>query len=177
MNVFDNISASKHVVAESSLIKATTTGHILNLEAIADTENGSIVARGAWVSDATGTTGGQVFKAKAYAAGEKPYLVLTTPIGYNSDRKYYQDECYFYNAKGEIMRAYELTEDDIFTVSADAITALATAPVVGNYVSVDKGLYKEAASAGSSGFVGQIIEKVQYTNSVSYRIHVVKTGA
>ena len=84
----------------------------------------------------------QVFKTADYAAGQKPYLVLTTPIGYNSDRKYYQDEQYFYNATGEIARCYELHVDDIFTVSADAITALATAPVVGNYVSVDGGLYK-----------------------------------
>ena len=76
------------------------------------------------------------------------------------------------------MRAYELSVGDIFTVSSDAITALASAPVIGNYVSVATGgLYTEAASAGATGFVGQIIEKVTYTNSVSYRILVVKTGA
>ena len=74
------------------------------------------------------------------------------------------------------MRAYELCEGDIFTVSANAITPLATNPVVGNYVSVDSGLYKEAAEAGGTGFVGQIVEKVNYTNSVSYRILVVSTG-
>ena len=168
-NVFDNITATKHVVAESSLIKATIAGHIYSLEAIADTDNGSIVSRGAWVDN-------QVFKAAAYAAGKTPLLVLTPPIGYNSTRKEYLDEKYFYNAKGEIMRAYELVEGDIFTVSDDAITPLAEAPVVGNYVSVDSGLYTEAASAGESGFVGQIIEKVNYTNSVSYRILVVSTG-
>ena len=65
---------------------------------------------------------------------------------------------------------------DIFTVSANAITPLAADPVVGNYVSVNSGLYKEAASAGETGFVGQIVEKVNYTNSVSYRILVVSTG-
>ena len=66
--------------------------------------------------------------------------------------------------------------DDIFTVSSDAITALAAEPVVGNYVSVENGLYKEAASAGDSGFVAQIVEKVNYTNSTSYRLHVVSLG-
>ena len=45
-----------------------------------------------------------------------------------------------------------------------------------NYVSVDSGLYKEAAEAGEAGFVGKIVEKVNYTNSVSYRILVVSTG-
>lgn len=103
--------------------------------------------------------------------------MLTPPLGYNSDRRSYQEEKYFYNASGEIARAYELYVDDIFTVSAKAITALADAPVVGNYVSVEDGLYKEAASAGNSGFVAQIVDKVSYTNSVSYRLHVVSLGA
>ena len=168
-NVFDQIVGTEHVVAESSLLKSTISGHIYSLEAIADTDNGSIVSRGAWVEP-------QVFKAAPYAAGKQPLFVLTSPFGYNSDRKTYQDEKYFYNAKGERMRAYELVEGDIFTVSANAITPLATDPVVGNYVSIDSGLYKEAANAGETGFVGQIIEKVNYTNSVSYRILVVSTG-
>ena len=170
MNVFDNMKADKRVTCESSLLKATEVGHILSMQCHKDLDNGSIVTRGEFVEE-------QVFKTADYAAGKKPFLVLTTPIGYNSDRKSYQDEQYFYNATGEIARCYELHVNDIFTVSADAITALATAPVVGNYVSVDGGLYKEAANAGTSGFVAQIIEKVNYTNSVSYRLHVVSLGA
>ena len=168
-NVFDNIVGTEHVVAESSLIKATISGHIYSLKAIANTDNGSIVSRGDWIES-------QVFKAAPYAAGKQPLLVLTPPLGYNSVRKEYLDEKYFYNATGERMRAYELCEGDIFTVSANAITPLAADPVVGNYVSVDSGLYKEAAEAGGTGFVGQIVEKVNYTNSVSYRILVVSTG-
>ena len=169
-NVFDKIVGAEHVVAESSLLKATGAGHILSMKCHKDLDNGSIVTRGAWVE-------AQVFDSADYAAGKKPYLVLTPPIGYNSDRRSYQEERYFYNATGEIARAYELYVDDIFTVSANAITALSTAPVVGNYVSVDGGLYKESASAGQTGFVAQIVEKVNYTNSVSYRLHVVSLGA
>lgn len=168
-NVFDNIVGAKHCVAESSLLKATEVGHILSMSCHKDLDNGSIVTRGEFIEE-------QVFKTADYAAGKKPFLVLTTPIGYNSDRKSYQDEQYFYNAAGEIARCYELHVDDIFTVSEAAITALASAPVVGNYVSVEGGLYKEAASAGDSGFVAQIIEKVNYTNSTSYRLHVVSLG-
>ena len=168
-NVFDKIVGTEHVVAESSLLKSTISGHIYSLEAIADTDNGSIVSKGDWVES-------QVFKAKNYTAGEQPLFVLTTPLGYNSGRRTYQDEKYFYNAQGERMRAYELCEGDIFTVSANAITPLAAAPVVGNYVSVSNGLYVEAKTAGEAGFVGQIVEKVNYTSSVSYRILVVSTG-
>ena len=126
-NVFDNIVGAEHAVCSSSLLQSTKVGHILSVKCHKDLDNGSIITRGDWVE-------AQVFKSADYAAGKKPYLVLTTPIGYNSDRKYYQEEKYFYNATGEIARAYELYVDDIFEVSADAITALSTAPVVGNYV-------------------------------------------
>lgn len=172
-NVFDNIQAQKHVVCESSLLKATIAGHIYSLKMIGDTDNGSIVARGEWDSS---SPDGQVFLAKEYAEGNAPLLVLSPPIGHNSDRKHYTDEAYFYNATGEIARAYELCEGDIFTVSEDAITKLGAEVVVGNYVSVDGGLYKEADSKPAAGFAGQIIDKVNYTNSVSYRILVVSTG-
>lgn len=158
MNVFDNIQGVAHVVAESSRLKATTTGHIYDLEMIEDTDNGTIIAVGAHVE-------GQVFKAKTYAVGDKPYLVLTPPLAYNG-KKAWSDEKYFYNAKGEIARAYELHKDDIFTVSADAFTG---SPEVGKYVDAT---YTVTESAPATGFVGEIIEEVIYTNSTSYRILV-----
>ena len=158
MYVFDNIQGVAHVVAESSRLKATTTGHIYDLEMIEDTDNGTIIAVGAHVE-------GQVFKAKTYAAGDKPYLVLTPPLAYNG-KKAWSDEKYFYNASGEIARAYELHKDDIFTVSADAFTG---SPEVGKYVDAT---YTVAESAPATGFVGEIIEEVTYTNSTSYRILV-----
>lgn len=158
MNVFDNIQGTPHVVAESSRLKATTTGHIYDLEMIEDTDNGTIVAVGAHVE-------GQVFKAKTYAAGDKPYLILTPPLAYNG-KKAWSDEKYFYNARGEIARAYELHKDDIFTVSADAFTG---SPEVGKYVDAT---YTVKESAPATGFVGEIIEEVTYTNSTSYRILV-----
>ena len=161
MNVFDNIQGTAHVVAESSRLKATTAGHIYDLEMIEDTDNGTIVAIGA-LSD----LGVQVFKAKAYAAGEKPYLVLTPPLAYNG-KKAWSDEKYFYNAQGEVARAYELHLGDIYTVSADAFTG---SPAVGKYV--DSTYTVAEATTNIHGFVGEIIEEVTYTNSTSYRILV-----
>ena len=158
-NVFDLVQGAEHVVAESSRLKATTAGHIYDLEMVKDTDNGTIVALGAHVE-------GQVYKAKEYAAGDKPYFILTPPLAYNG-KKSWSDEKYFYNAKGEIARAYELYVDDIFTVSDKAFVGT---PAVGKFV--DAG-YTVAAEAGASGFVGEIIEEVNYTNSVSYRIRVV----
>lgn len=162
-NVFDLVKGTAHVVAESSRLKATTAGHIYDLEMIADTDNGTIVGIGAHVE-------GQVYKAKAFANGDKPYFILTPPLAYNG-KKSWSDEKYFYNAKGEIARAYELHVDDIFTVSEDAFTGT---PAVGKFVDAT---YAVADAAGEAGFVGEIIEEVNYTNSVSYRVRVVSIGA
>ena len=161
-NIYDLVRDEAHVVAESSRLKATGVGHIYDLKMAKDTDNGTIVAVGAHVE-------GQVFAAKDYAAGDKPYLVLTSPIAYNG-RKAWSDEKYFYNAKDEIARAYELYVDDIFTLSADAFTG---EPAVGKFVDSK---FAAGAEAGATGFVGEIIEEVNYTNSVSYRIRVVAIG-
>ena len=162
-NVFDLVKGTDHVVAESSRLKATGAGHIYDLEMIEDTDNGTIVALGAHVE-------GQLYKAKAYAEGDKPYFILTPPLAYNG-KKAWSDEKYFYNAKGEVARAYELYVDDMFTLSEDAFTGT---PAVGKYVDAT---YAVKEAAPESGFVGEIIEEVNYTNSVSYRIRVVALGA
>lgn len=158
MNVFDNIQGVAHVVAESSRLKATTAGHIYDLKMVEDTDNGTIVAIGEHVE-------GQVFKAKTFANGDKPYFILTSPLAYNG-KKAWSDEKYFYNAKNEIARAYELYVDDIFTVSKDAFSGV---PAVGKYVDAT---YAVTDEAPATGFVGEIIEEVPYTNSTSYRILV-----
>ena len=162
-NVFYNIVGTKHCVCESSLLKATIAGHIYSLKCHKALDNGSIVSVGDWVE-------AQVFNSKDYAAGEHPVLILTPPIGYNSDRRTYQDECYFYNAKDEIARGYELHDGDIFTVSEDMFSG---DPAVGKFIDAT---YTVAAEAGKSGFVGEIVEKVNYTNSVSYRVCVRSIG-
>jgi hypothetical protein len=158
-NVFDLVQGAEHVVAESSRLKATGAGHIYDLEMIEDTDNGKIVAIGAHVE-------GQLYKAKAYATGDKPYLVLTPPLAYNG-KKAWSDEKYFYNAEGEVARAYELYVDDIYTVSKAAFTGK---PEVGKFVNAT---YTVADSATEGAFAAEIIEEVNYTNSVSYRLRVV----
>ena len=162
-NVFDNIVGTKHAVCESSLLKATKVGHIYSLKCHKDLDNGSIVSVGDWAE-------AQVFNSKAYVAGEHPVLVLTPPIGYNSDRRIYQDECNFYNAKNEVARAYELYDGDVFTVSEEMFVG---DPAVGKFIN---GTYTVAEVAGDAGFVGEIVEKVNYTNSVSYRVFVRSIG-
>ena len=163
MNVFDKIQGVEHVVAESSRLKATTAGHIYDLRVAADTDNGTIVAVGDHIE-------GQLFAAKTYATGDKPYLILTPPLAYNG-KKAWSAEKYFYNAEGETARAYELYVDDIYTVSAKAFVGT---PAVGKFVDATHTIKD---TAPSTGYVGVIVEEVEYSNSKSYRVRVVKLGA
>ena len=174
MNVFDNIVGAEHIVAESSLLLATYGGrHIKDIKMDKDRDNGTCVGLSAI---AAGYADAQVFTAKAAVAGEPVFLLLQPPFNYNNDRKAMSDEKYFYNARNEVARGYKIGAGDVFTVSAMAITPLATAPVVGHYVSFDEatGKYIEAESAPASGIcIAQVMEVVHYKNSVSYRLLVV----
>ena len=83
-NVFDNVKGVAHVVCESSLLKATEVGHILSMQCHKDLDNGSIVARGAFVEE-------QVFKTADYAAGQENWsrrtLINIAEAGFfSSDR-------------------------------------------------------------------------------------------
>ena len=178
-NVFDKITGQAHIVAESSLLMATYGGAMIrDLIMDKDRDNGTIVGRSAVTSTYKDV---QAFNAKKAVAGEPVFLLLTPPLGYNSDRKTYQDEKYFYNAKGEVARGYELRAEDIFTVSENAFTPLdSRGVVVGNYVKFDEdtGKYVESAEAPASGIcIAQVIEEVNYFNPIAaskaYRLIVV----
>ena len=159
-NVYDLATGNVHAVCESSRLKATTAGHIYDLKAHKDLDNGAIVGVGAHVE-------GQVFETKDYAAGDIACLILTPPFAYNGN-KYQSEEKFFYNAKDELARAYELHVGDIYTISAAGLTGT---PAVGAYIDATN---KASEAAGSTGFVGKIIEEVAYSNGNAYRILVEK---
>lgn len=157
-NVYDLATGAVHAVCESSKLKATISGHIYDLKCHKDVDNGTIVGVGTHVE-------GQVFNSKTYAEGDIACLVLTVPFAYNGNT-YKSEEKFFYNAAGEIARAYELHVGDIYTISAAGLTGT---PAVGSYIDATN---KVSESAGSAGFVGQIIEEVAYSNGAAYRILV-----
>lgn len=159
-NVFDLAQGNEHVVCESSRLKATTAGHIYDLKCHKALENGTIVSVGAPVEGEV-----QVFNSKDYAAGDVACLVLTPPFAYNGN-KYQSEEKFFYNAVGEVARAYELHVGDIYTISANGLTG---SPKVGAHVDATN---KASTSAAASGFDGEIIEEVVYKNGTSYRVLV-----
>ena len=159
-NVYDVATVDTHAVCESSKLKATTAGHIYDLKCHKALDNGAIVGVGAHDE-------GQVFASKDYAAGDIACLILTPPFAYNGN-KYQSEEKFFYNAEGEIARAYELHVGDIYTISAKGLSG---SPAVKSYIDATG---KATAAAGETGFVGEIIEEVAHKTGKAYRILVKK---
>lgn len=128
------INFVKHAVAGSSKLKATTAGHIYNIKIDTDLDNGSIVAKGDYVApevykakDSTGFAGVILDKAANgnwYVEVTEPgdaLLLLNPPLIYEEYTTAMQHESNFYNAAGDIVRAYELYAGDIFELSAEGI--------------------------------------------------------
>lgn len=150
-------SMSKHCVAGSTRLKATTAGHIFDVRAKADMDNGTLVARDALEEGQAAS--GQVYTMKAStgfegkviskAANDAYYievitpgdalLVLTTPHKYADYTSSLKADSAFYNGQNEIMRCYELYAGDIFEVSAEGITGSIN---VGESVTADTATYK-----------------------------------
>lgn len=142
------LGAKTHAVAGSTRLKATTAGHIYNIEAAADIDNGCIVGKGEFLrpevyaeaaasAEFAGKIIGQAANGNWYvevtACAEGDCLVLTVPMIYEAFVTENQDEANFYNEKGDILRCYELYVGDVFELSEAGFSG---APVVGKAVSV-----------------------------------------
>lgn len=142
------LGAKTHAVAGSTRLKATTAGHIYNIEAAADIDNGCIVGKGAFLrpevyaeAAASATFAGKIIGQAANgnwyvevtACEEGDCLVLTVPMIYETYITENQDEANFYNEKGDILRCYELYVGDVFELSEVGFTGK---PEAGKTVSV-----------------------------------------
>lgn len=128
--------STKHAVAESTNLKATIVGNIWSIKATNDIDNGTIVKKGAYqgpeyYAEAAATVfeGTIIEKAangnwrvEVTKAAEDEGLVLSVPLIYEEGLAQMQDEANFFNAKGDLMRVYQLYVGDVFTVSKEAFT-------------------------------------------------------
>ena len=150
-------SMSKHTVAGSTRLKATTSGHIYDVRANADLDNGVLVALDALEEGQDSS--GQVYTMKAptgfagkviaTAANGAYYVevttpgdalfVLTVPHKYADYTSALKADSTFYNGNGEIMRAYELYAHDVFELSTEGFTGEFA---VGDDVEVGSSTYK-----------------------------------
>lgn len=166
-----------HVVAESSYLGATYgDGRIISMAIEQDIDNGKLLAKGEYLKP-------EIYKGEVPTTTNKVYLVLEPPVITENYASAMQAEKYFFNDASDFamgytngLRSYPLNKDDVFTVSAIGIRALADAPVVGNYVVNDGIDIAESATndSATNGFVGQIIEKVMKSDGAHYRIEVVQ---
>lgn len=132
---FINFSV-KHAVCGSSNLKATKSGHIRNIrvsDAILD--NGTIVTigeleagsievykQGAASTEFRGKVISQASNGNYYVrvtAVNGDYLVLQDPLIYEQYTSQMQHESNFFNAKGDVVRSYELHIDDVFELSKE----------------------------------------------------------
>lgn len=129
------LNLSKHAVAGSTRLAATTArgGHgIVDLKISQDLDNGSIIGKGAFVAGqvynmaAPTTFTGKIIDKAAngnwyveVVTAENAYLVLSVPVTYYDYTSAMRDESTFYNANGDIVRAYPLFPGDVFELSAE----------------------------------------------------------
>ena len=162
---------ARHIVAESTNILSTNFGggHIYSIVIDEDMDNGLIVARDVLVD---GQYEDEVWKAKDYVAGDEPLLLLNPPVMPFTDLKGLATEDCFYNAAGDVVRAYTLRVGDRFTLSE---AAFASAPAVAKYVTYNatNKNYVVGDTKAESGFCAQVIAKTLRTNMVMYKLQVV----
>lgn len=127
-----------HGSAESSSLLGTSGGaHIFNLKVPADIDNGNVVALGTY-SD----TDIDVWNAKAPGATDHVFLVLQSEETYEDYSPMYKDVRRFYNAKGDVVRAYDMMPYDRFAISEEALGTGAENAAKGKFLTVEAGKYQ-----------------------------------
>lgn len=160
-----------HLVCESTNILSSNFGggHIYSIAITEDMDNGLLVARDVYDTDEYED---EVWKMKAYAAGDEPLLLLNPPVVPFTALKTYADEDRFYNAKGDRVRAYTLRIGDRFSLSEAAFDKT---PEEKKYVTFDAAgkVYKVVDSLDETQFCAQVLKKIVRTNLTMYKLQVV----
>ena len=120
-----------------------------------DIENGSVVAKGALVSNER-----NIYTAGVPAVTDEVFLVANPAWSYSSDPNK-QGEDQFINVQGKAFRTYGMNKHDKFGVKKYSISNNASLDV-GDYIGVD-GTTMKLKDLGTSepsgkGFVGQVVE-------------------
>jgi hypothetical protein len=144
-------------------------GHIHSVQSAEVIQNGQVGVVGNLL---TGEREVRSFDKPADLATAKASLVAQDEIMYDQVRKSQNNLKDFSIEAGTPFRTYDLAEGDVFSVSKDAIDALATDVVVGNKVVLQVGSHKLAENDGSAltteRFVGRIeaVEQIGTTSVV-----------
>lgn len=142
-------SIEKHASAFPSKVLAQNYGaHIFNIEINRDVDQGSLIARGAYKSldlyemaEATTFSGKVVEQAangnyyvEVVDPGDALFVYSVPMINEEYSQKFLAEKNFF-NAEGDVVRAYTLTKGDIFELSVEGFEN-AAAPTVGATVAL-----------------------------------------
>lgn len=124
---------AKHIYGfPSKIVSAYGGGHIYNIKLTADTDNCTLVGRGAWAgfdeytqAAAPNTFAGIIRQQAAngnwyieVTAATEALFVYDAPVIAEDYNKKFSLEENFYNEQGKTVKAYSLVKGDIFEVSA-----------------------------------------------------------
>lgn len=148
---YGTINVTKHATCFPSKVAASAgSPHIYNITLTTDADNGNIIGRGGYkhldnyaeaacpagfaaVIREQASNGNWRVEVTAVPDGAEALLVYNSPIiPYESPREL-ADYANFYNAAGEVVKAYTLILGDMFEVSAEAFTGT---PVAGKTLTV-----------------------------------------
>lgn len=125
-----------HGGAESSSLLGTSGGaHVYNLKAHEDLDNGCVVALGTY----SGTDIDVWNAMNPKEATSHVFLVLQSEEIYEDYTNSYLDVKRFFNAKGDVVRCYDLKPLDRFAIAAESLGTNAEAAAVGKYLTVEAG--------------------------------------
>jgi len=128
-----------HTWGAPAKVKSAIAGHIYNVQVSEDTDNCSFIAKDAWLSfdlysdkAATGFSGivreqaaNGNYNVEVVNPGDALF-VYTVPVIEEEWTNNFKKESNFFNAEGDVVRAYELAPGDILEISEAGFTATPT---------------------------------------------------
>lgn len=150
----------KHSLIDLEKIQAKKVGNLESLQYTADVDNGRVCHVGDLVADEREVKSAVVPDANSIKS-EEVVLIASPELNYlpGTNR---ED---FFNASGNAMRAYHLTEGDVFKVSSDAVTGTAA---VDGYVVPQAGNMQLAAVANLSGGTRFAAKVIDVTETIGF---------
>lgn len=130
-------------------VKSVYTGKNFSVRLPQEVENGHVIKLGDIEANNR-----DVHAGVAPVAEDKVVLIAEVPIVYDSNTL---QEKYFYMEKDEVVRAYELQENDIFSVTKEGIEGDA---VVGEYLVSGAGTkLVPSATVPAKGFAAKVVRE------------------
>ncbi|PLR72309.1 hypothetical protein [Bacillus sp. UMB0728] len=145
-------------------LKSVYGGHIFSVRAAEEMQNGFVAHLG---NLEDGEREVYAIDKPATATIAEKGLVLIANPAINYDERLRSEQDYKIEA-GEAVRAYELNERDIFSVTKEGLSLIGADAVKGNYVVAQNGSFKlkeVATLTGDEAFVGKIVRQDQIGTS------------